>query len=108
MRKESALDNTEELLPNVDKNCFSDIRATNLVGASGLTHPPRILLLYGSVRKRSFSRLLTLEAERLLQRFGAETRVFHADGLPLPDSTDNQHPKVRELLDLATWCEGMV
>ena len=29
------------------------------------THKPRILMLYGSVRERPYSRLLTLEAARL-------------------------------------------
>ncbi len=102
------MDSPDYDLPHVDENCISEIQAANLVGAAGPAHPPRVLLLYGSVRKRSFSRLLTFEAERLLRRFGAETRVFHPDGLPLPDSTDNQHPKVKELHELVTWCEGMV
>lgn len=72
------------------------------------SHPPRILMLYGSVRKRSFSRLLTFEAARLLQHMGAEVRIFHPDDLPLPDATPEDHPKVSELRSLATWCEGMV
>lgn len=72
------------------------------------THAPRILLLYGSVRKRSYSRFLTEEAERLLRKFGAETRIFHADGLPLPDATDDTHPKVKELRESVIWAEGMV
>ena len=71
-------------------------------------HPPRILLLYGSVRPRSFSRLLTFEAERLLQAMGAETRVFNPSGLPLPDDAPDSHPKVQELRELAAWAEGMV
>lgn len=58
------------------------------------THPPRILLLYGSLRERSYSRLLTPEAERLLKHFGAETRVFDPQGLPLPDGAAVGHPKV--------------
>jgi len=72
------------------------------------THPPRILMLYGSLRKRSFSRLLTHEAARLLQTMGAEVRIFHADGLPLPDATGEDDPKVAELRALAAWSEGMV
>lgn len=70
--------------------------------------PPRILLLYGSLRERSFSRFATLEAERLLRHFGCETRVFHADGLPLPDDDEAEHPKVQELRDLCLWSEGQV
>lgn len=71
-------------------------------------HPPRILLLYGSLRERSYSRLLTLEAARLLEQFGAETRVFDPGGLPLPDSTPATHPKVQELRELSQWSEGQV
>lgn len=70
--------------------------------------PPRILLLYGSLRERSFSRFATLEAERLLRHFGCETRVFHANGLPMPDDAEADHPKVQELRDLCLWSEGQV
>nr|WP_272904230.1 arsenical resistance protein ArsH [Xanthobacter agilis] len=79
-----------------------------LLPASPSRHPPRILLLYGSLRERSYSRLLTLEAERLLKRLGAETRIFHADGLPLPDGAPVEHPKVQELRELTLWSEGQV
>ena len=72
------------------------------------THPPRILFLYGSLRERSYSRLLTEEAERLLRALGAQTRVFDPRGLPLPDSEPEDHPKVQELRALAQWSEGMV
>ena len=72
------------------------------------THKPRILLLYGSNRPRSFSRLLVQEAERLLQHLGAETRVFNPRGLPLPDDAPDTHPKVQELRELVLWSEGQV
>ncbi|MCH8542118.1 MAG: arsenical resistance protein ArsH [Alcanivorax sp.] len=71
-------------------------------------HKPRILLLYGSLRARSFSRLAAEEAARILQAMGAETRTFNPTGLPLPDSEDASHPKVAELRELVTWSEGMV
>lgn len=71
-------------------------------------HPPRILLLYGSLRKRSFSRLLTEEAARILERLGAETRIFDPRDLPLPDATTADHPKVQELRALSEWSEGQV
>ncbi len=71
-------------------------------------HPPRIVLLYGSLRETSYSRLLTLEAERLLQHFGAETRVFDPHGLPMVDSVSVDHPKVQELRKLSEWSEGQV
>ncbi|MDB5782934.1 arsenical resistance protein ArsH [Caballeronia mineralivorans] len=71
-------------------------------------HAPRILLLYGSLRPTSYSRLLTLEAERILRHFGAETRVFDPHGLPLVDSVASDHPKVVELRKLSEWSEGQV
>lgn len=71
-------------------------------------HPPRILLLHGSVRDRSYSRLLNEEAARILRKLGAETRVFDPSGLPLPDDAPAEHPKVAELRDLVAWSEGMV
>jgi len=72
------------------------------------THPPRFLLLYGSLRERSYSRFLAQEAARLLERFGAETRIYDPRGLPLPDSVPADHPKVAELRELSAWSEGQV
>lgn len=72
------------------------------------THPPRFLLLYGSLRERSFSRLLVEEAERLLRGMGAETRIFDPRGLPQPDDAPFDHPKVAELNALSLWSEGHV
>ena len=89
-------------LPNLDPD------ALTLRDDSDDGHPPRILLLYGSLRERSYSRLLTEEAARLLRAFGAETRIFDPHGLPLPDETDADHPKVAELRELAFWSEGQV
>ena len=97
-----------DILPNLDEARFELIDERRLSDAHRSTHPPRILLLYGSVRKRSFSRLVTEEASRILRRFGAETRTFNPSGLPLPDDADANHPKVRELRDLVTWSEGTV
>jgi arsenic resistance protein ArsH len=71
-------------------------------------HAPRILLLYGSLRPTSYSQLLTFEAERILRRFGAETRVFDPHGLPIADSVPADHPKVVELRELSVWSEGQV
>ena len=71
--------------------------------------PPRILLLYGSLRERSFSRLAVEEAARLLQLFGADTRIFDPSDLPLPDQvTSDDHPAVHELRELSMWSEGHV
>jgi arsenic resistance protein ArsH len=71
-------------------------------------HRPRILLLYGSVRPRSYSRFLTFEAARLLEYLGAETEIFDPSGLPLPDDAGESHPKVQELRRLVAWSEGQV
>lgn len=96
------------MLPNVDADCLSPIDEARLHAVPTSTHAPRIVLLYGSLRERSFSRLAVEEAARLLTHLGAETRIYHADGLPLPDDTEADHPKVQELRDLVTWSEGMV
>ena len=72
-------------------------------------HPPRILLLYGSLRPRSFSRLAVEEAARLLRFFGAETRIFDPSDLPFPDQVQgDDHPAVRELREHSIWSEGQV
>ncbi len=93
--------------PNVVDELFEVPHADKL-SVRFSEHKPRILLLYGSLRERSFSRLLTLEAERLLQRMGAETRIFDPHGLPLPDGAAIDHPKVKELRELTLWSEGQV
>lgn len=73
-----------------------------------MAHAPRILLLYGSLRERSFSRLLVEEAARILRRLGAETRIFDPRDLPFPDAVSPDHPKVQELRALSLWSEGQV
>ena len=95
-------------LPNVDPALFEPPTADQFQRFGTSTHAPRISLLYGSLRERSFSRLLTFEAQRLLTALGAETRVFNPEGLPLPDGHPESHPKVQELRELAAWSEGMV
>lgn len=69
---------------------------------------PKILLLYGSLRERSYSRFLAEEAERILQELRAETRIFNPHGLPLYGSEENTHPKVQELRELSKWSDGHV
>ena len=94
-------------LPNIDPALFEAPSAERLQTPASL-HAPRILLLYGSVRERSYSRLASEEAARLLQAMGAETRTFDPRGLPLPDDAPETHPKVQALRALAQWAEGMV
>jgi arsenical resistance protein ArsH len=95
-------------LPALDAEHFRVPHLSELLPAERRLHPPRILLLYGSLRERSYSRLLTEEAARLLRAMGAETRVFDPAGLPLPDGAPESHPKVAELRGLALWAEAMV
>lgn len=95
-------------LPQLDAASFQTPDQQGLFPAARATRPPRILLLYGSLRERSYSRLLTEEAARLLQAMGAETCVYDPRGLPLPDAEPETNPKVEELRKLALWAEGMV
>lgn len=95
-------------LPQLDAALFRVPDASLLQPARPSTHPPRIVLLYGSLRARSFSRLLVEEAARLLTAMGADVRIFNPAGLPLPDDAPEHHPKVAELRELVQWSEGMV
>lgn len=100
---------TDDLsLPALDGALFASPDSARLWPPARATHAPRILMLYGSLRERSFSRLLSWEAARLLRALGAEVRVFDPRGLPLPDDAPETHPKVAELRALAAWSEGMV
>ena len=94
-------------LPNIDLEILQT-PSFEQIQAKALTHPPRILLLYGSNRERSFSRLAVMEAGRILEAFGAEVKIFHPKGLPLPEDAETTHPKVQELHELLAWAEGMV
>jgi len=95
-------------LPNIDLTQLNPIDVDALAAPGDPRHPPRILILYGSLRERSYSRLLAEEAGRLLRWYGCEVRIFDPRDLPLPDGASPDHPKVAELRDLAHWSEGMV
>lgn len=93
-------------LPALDRSLVSESPGS---GLGPCQRPPRILLLYGSLRPRSFSRLATEEAARLLRLFGAETRIFDPSGIPFPDQVpQDDHPLIHELREHAMWSEGMV
>jgi arsenic resistance protein ArsH len=98
----------DDHLPQLDAEWVELPSADKLGIELKSTHKPRILLLYGSTRERSFSRLLVEEAARLLQRMGAETRMFNPSGLPLPDDVADDHPQVQQLRELMLWSEGQV
>jgi arsenical resistance protein ArsH len=95
------------VLPNIDTDCLM-IPTHERLAVKFSTHKPRILLLYGSLRTRSYSKLVVEECRRLLEVMGAEVKIYDPQGLPLPDSVDASHPKVQELRDLVTWSEGQV
>ena len=95
-------------LPNLDCTLLAAPNLEKLEPQNRATHKPKILMLYGSLRERSYSRLLTLEAARLLEYLGAEIQIFDPTGLPLPDSVPVTHPKVAELRELSQWSEGHV
>lgn len=97
-----------EALPNIKSELLDTPTLEKLAPVGELDHPPRILLLYGSLRERSFSRFLIEEAARILEHFGAEVRIFNPAELPMAGSVPETHPKVVELRALSLWSEGQV
>jgi arsenical resistance protein ArsH len=104
MREESAL---SDLFPAMHDRYLREIDLDALRPAFS-THKPRILVLYGSLRELSYSRLLAFEVQRLLKKLGCEVRIFDPKGLPLPDEAPVSHPKVQELRAASEWSEGQV
>jgi len=97
-----------ESLIHVEESCFERPQQNSLKPLQASSHPPRILMLYGSLRERSYSKLLTLEAARLLEAMGAEVRIFDPMDFPQPDAATESHPRVAALREAAAWSEGMV
>ncbi|SHI12138.1 arsenical resistance protein ArsH [Pollutimonas bauzanensis] len=97
-----------KLFPALDEALFEAPTMVGLTAREPSRHKPRFLMLYGSVRERSYSRLLTFEAARLLEAMGGEVKIFDPSGLPLPDDAPDTHPKVQELRELVQWAEGFV
>ncbi|UCB33431.1 arsenical resistance protein ArsH (plasmid) [Duffyella gerundensis] len=100
--------NMNDTLKNIDPTLLDAPMTEEKLRPKEVAHPPRILMLYGSLRERSYSRLTTEEAARLLMGMGAEVKIFNPSGLPLPDDAPETHPKVVELRELVLWSEGMV
>jgi arsenic resistance protein ArsH len=98
----------EHAFPALRPDLFDVPTHERLIVRAPSQHRPRFLILYGSLRERSYSRFLAFEAARLLEAMGGEVRVFDPTGLPLADGAPETHPKVQELRSLATWAEGMV
>ncbi|NVD97959.1 arsenical resistance protein ArsH [Massilia sp. BJB1822] len=102
------MDNTIPALPNINAAQLDLPSQEKLTPVGSFDHPPRILMLYGSLRERSFSRFLTYEAARILEHFGAEVRIFDPMELPMVGSVSEDHSKVAELRELCLWSEGQV
>ena len=107
MDKRTTLDKPPNL-PNMNAEQLDIPSLSKLAQVGELDHPPRILMLYGSLRERSFSRFLTEEAARILEHFGAEVKIFDPTELPMAGSVPEDHPKVAELRALSLWSEGQV
>ena len=95
-------------LPNIDFDRLKPVDSTQYIAGNDDAHPPKILILYGSLRNRSFSKLVSEECAYLLRYLGAETKTFNPQNLPLPNSVESDHPEVQKLRELAKWSEGMV
>lgn len=95
-------------LPNINPSQLDLPAMEKFAQVDDMDHPPRILMLYGSLRERSFSRYLTEEAARILEHFGAEVKIFNPMELPMVGSAAEDHPKVAELRELCLWSEGQV
>ncbi len=95
-------------IPNVTLDELHPITLATLEDGNQPDHPVRVLMLYGSLRDTSYSRLLAEEAGRILTHLGAEVRFFSPAGLPLVDDAPANHPKVEELRDLSIWSEAQV
>lgn len=95
-------------LPALDPDYLHPPTLDTLDVTTPSTHAPRFLILYGSLRERSYSRFTAEEAGRILERFGGEVRYFDPRGLPQPDDAEADHPKVKELRELFLWSEGQV
>jgi len=91
------VNNVNDALNNIDPTLLDAPLTEEKLKAEEVAHPARILMLYGSLRERSYSRLTTDEAARLLTAMGAEVKIFNPSGLPLPDDAPETHPKVAEL-----------
>ncbi len=95
-------------MPNIKLDQLDPPTLDKLAPIGDISHPPRILMLYGSLRDRSFSRFLTQEAARILEHISAEVKIYDPFDLPMVGSVPETHPKVMELRALSLWSEGQV
>jgi hypothetical protein len=99
-------DAAEDWVTNLELTTAMDMAAQELHKSNNSRI--KVLVLYGSLRQRSYSRLVALEASRILFRLGCDVRVFNPDGLPVKNDTDHSHAKVQELRELSQWSDGHV
>ncbi|KAF9913458.1 hypothetical protein BX616_010018 [Lobosporangium transversale] len=97
-----------QILKNMSNDWVSKLNLTELQTFGKQYAPINVLVLYGSLRERSFSRLLAYEFARILDRLGADVRVFDPTGLPVKDGVSENHPKVQELRELSQWSHAHV
>lgn len=95
-------------LANIESAHIQPIDIEALAKSGEAYHPPRVLMLYGSLRERAYSKLMTLEAARVLRLLGAEVKIFDPTGLPMVDEVSHDHEKVQELRNLSLWSEAQV
>lgn len=95
-------------LPNIVPGALEPLEFDLLAGPDAPAHAPRILMLYGSLREVSYSRIAAEEGARVLRALGCEVRMFNPSGLPLFGDAEESHPKVAELREMVMWSEGMV
>ncbi|KAJ5720134.1 arsenic resistance protein ArsH [Penicillium malachiteum] len=101
------------ILDDAAEDWVSTLELTTAMGLAAQelkksNHRLKVLVLYGSLRQRSYSRLVALEASRILFRLGCDVRVFDPEGLPVKNDTEHNHPKVQELRELSKWSDGHV
>lgn len=107
---DSTLDERWRQKNSIDDDWISslDLSAARSLGLQPNTSQPRVLVLYGSLRSTSYSRLLAFEFARILDSLGADVRVFNPSGLPMKDEASVDHPKVTELRSLSQWSTAHV
>ncbi|KAL4965967.1 flavoprotein-like protein [Aspergillus stella-maris] len=98
-------DSSPDWINDLELTSVLDVAEKDLVATNSRL---KVLVLYGSLRRRSYSKLVAFEASRILFRLGCDVRVFNPEGLPVKNDVDHMHPKVQELRALSAWSDGHV
>ncbi|CAO3666738.1 unnamed protein product [Umbelopsis ramanniana] len=86
----------------------ADLELDSAAQAGEGQDPVKVLVLYGSLRKSSYSRMLAYEFARILDKLGADVKVFDPAGLPVKDDVSQDDPKVQEIRALSAWSQAQV